>query len=42
MSYPSRRSLNSTVEQVLTNQRGYVIRFLRLHLSQLSIDLGFL
>ena len=36
MSYPSRRSLNSTVKQVLTNQREYVVRFWRLDFACLS------
>ena len=27
MSYPSRRSLNSTVKQVITDHQEYVVRF---------------
>jgi hypothetical protein len=38
MSYPSRRSLNSTVKQVLTEQPEYVVRFwhIKFNVSKLS------
>jgi hypothetical protein len=36
MSYPSRRSLNSTVKQVLTDQPEYVVRFWRTDFTRLN------
>ena len=36
MSYPSRRSLTSTVKQVLTDHQQYVARFWRIDCTRLS------